>query len=133
MTVVVDASVMVAALVDSGRTGAWAEAAICDIVPAGPELVLAETGNILRRLERTGEISRLEANSAYRDLLRIDVVLFPFAPFAARIWELRNNLTSYDAWYVALAEALDCPLVTLDAKLGRASGPACEILIPSRS
>ena len=99
---------------------------------AGPELVLAEVSNILRRLERIGEISRLEANSAHRDLLRLDLDLFPFAPFADRVWALRSNLTSYDAWYVALAEALDCPLVTLDRKLDRANGPACEIITPPR-
>ncbi len=59
--------------------------------------------------------------------------LFPFAPFAERVWALRENLTSYDAWYVALAEALDCPLVTLDRRLSRASGPVCEIIAPPGS
>lgn len=131
MTVVVDASVLVAALVDSERRGAWAESMLSGSPVAGPELVLVETSNILRRLERVGEISRLEATSAYRDLLQLDLTSFPYTPFAVRIWELRNNLTSYDAWYVALAEALDCPLVTLDAKLGRAHGPICEIIVPS--
>ena len=132
MTAVVDASVLVAALVDSGRIGTWAESVVAADSLAGPELVLAETGNILRRLERAGEISRLEATAAYRDLLRLDMALFPFAPFAERVWELRSNLTSYDAWYVALAEALDCPLVTLDLKLGRADGPRCDIVVPPR-
>ena len=46
---------------------------------------------------------------------------------------LRENVTSYDAWYVALAEALDCPLVTLDRRLSRASGPTCEFITPPRS
>ena len=91
-----------------------------------------EASSILRRLERAGEISRLEATNAYRDLLRLDLTLFPFAPFAECIWELRSSLTSYDAWYVALAEALGCPLVTLDAKLGPATGPRCEIIVPPR-
>ena len=100
---------------------------------AGPELVLAEATNILRRLERAGAISRLEANSAFRDLLRLDMELFPFAPYADRVWALRSNLTSYDAWYVALAEALDCPLLTLDRKLGHASGSRCRIILPPRS
>ena len=59
--------------------------------------------------------------------------LFPFAPFAERVWALRENLTSYDAWYVALAEVLDCPLVTLDRRLSRASGPVCEIIAPPGS
>ena len=77
-----------------------------------------------------GEISRLEATSAHRDLLRLDLELVPFAPYAERVWALRGNLTCYDAWYVALAEALDCPLMTLDRRLGRASGPTCEITVP---
>ena len=95
-----------------------------------PELVLVETTNVLRRLERTRDISTVEASSAQRDLLRLELELFPYAPFAERIWELRNNLTSYDAWYVTLAEALDCPLATLDGKLSRAGEARCEFLIP---
>ena len=130
MTTVVDASVLVAAAVDSGPDGQWAESVLGDGPLAGPELVLAEATNILRRLERAGEISRSEATGAHRDLLRLDLELFPFAPYAARVWALRANLTSYDAWYVALAEALDCRLATLDRKLCRASGPTCEIAGP---
>ena len=133
MTVVADASVLVAVLVDSGREGKWSEDAVAERSLAGPELALAEVSNILRRLEQARKISRLEANSAHRDLLRLDLELFPFAPFADRVWALRNNLSSYDAWYVALAEVLNCPLVTIDRKLSRASGPRCEILVPPRS
>jgi predicted nucleic acid-binding protein len=133
VTVVADASVLVAVLVDSGQEGKWSEDAVAERSLAGPELALAEASNILRRLEQARKISRLEANSAHRDLLRLDLELFPFAPFADRVWALRNNLTSYDAWYVALAEVLDCPLVTIDRKLSRASGPRCEILVPPRS
>ena len=132
MTAVVDASVLVAALVDSGPTGVWAESVVAAYSLAGPELVLVETGNILRRLERAGDMLRLEATTAYRDLLRLDLTLFPFAPFAERTWELRSNLTGYDAWYVAVAEALDCPLVTLDLKLGRAAGSRCDVVVPPR-
>jgi len=132
VTAVVDASVLVAALVDSDRTGVWAESVLAANTLAGPELVLVETSNILRRLEQTGELSRLEATTAYRDLLRLDLTLFPFAPFATRVWELRGNLTGYDAWYVALAEALGCALITLDRKLARANGPRCDITIPPR-
>ena len=100
---------------------------------ADPELALAEANNVLRRLEQAGKTSRLEANSAHEDLLRLDLELFPFAPFTDRVWALRNNLTSYDAWYVALAEVLDCPLVTIDRNLRRSSGPRCEILVSPRS
>lgn len=133
MTVALDASVVVAALVDSGGNGGWAESVIADGSLVGPELVLVEATNILRRLERAAHISKLEATSSQRDLLRLDMQLYPFAPFAERVWSLRDNLTAYDAWYVALAEALDCPLATLDRKLGRASGPTCEFIIPARS
>ena len=133
MTTVVDASVLVAALIDSGHEGKWAESLVAEGRLAGPELVLAEASNILRRLERAEQITRIEAATAYGDLLRLDIELFPFTPFAERVWALRGNLTSYDAWYVALAEALDCPLVTLDRRLSRASGPICEIIAPARS
>ena len=130
MTVVVDSSVLVSALVDLGREGQWAEAAIAEGSLIGPELALVEASNILRRLEISGEVARLEATSAHRDLLQLDIALFPFAPFAERVWALRSNLTSYDAWYVALAEETGCPLLTLDRRLSRASGPKCEIVIP---
>ena len=131
MTLVVDASVLVAALVDSGRDGQWAEVTLAEGALAGPELVLAEACNVLRRHEQSGQLSRFEAAFAFVDLLELDMELFPFAPFAERVWELRENLTSYDAWYVALAESLDCPLATLDRRLRRASGPQCEVLAPS--
>ena len=132
MTTVVDASVVVAALVDSGSEGRWAESAVAADVLAGPELALAEASNILRRLEQAEHISRIEATSAHRDLALLDLELFPFAPFSERVWELRSNLTSYDAWYVALAEALDCRLVTLDRGLSGAAGVACEVVTPPR-
>ena len=128
--VVVDASVIVSTLVDVGREGQWAEAAVADGILIGPELILVEASNILRRLEQAGEISQQEATNAHGDLLQLDMELFPFAPFAERVWALRNNLTCYDAWYVALAEEFDCPLITLDKRLSRASGPKCEIVIP---
>ncbi len=97
---------------------------------AAPELALAEATNILRRLELSGSISRLEATAAHRDLLRLKIERYPFPPFAGRVWELRANLTVYDAWYVALAEVLDWPLLTLDRRLSRASGPRCEVIVP---
>ena len=124
---------LVAALVDSGLEGAWAESMVSEGALTGPELALAEASNVLRRLERSGRLSPPEAGGAHKGLLRLEMDLFPFAPFAERVWELRSNLTSYDAWYVALAEALDCPLVTLDRKLSRAIGPKCEVIAPPRS
>ena len=133
MTVVIDASALVAALVDSGSEGDWAESAAASGPLVAPELILVETANNLRRLEGSATISRLEANTAFRDLMRLDLELLPFAPFADRVWELRGNLTSYDAWYVAVAEAFECPLATLDRKLSRATGPACRFRVPQFS
>ena len=130
MSGVIDASALVAALVDSGHDGVWARNAILKRSLAAPELALVETSNLLRRLELSGSVSRLEATAAHRDLLRLKLDLYPFAPFAERVWELRSNLTSYDAWYVALAEALDWPLLTLDRRIGRAGTPRCEVLVP---
>ncbi len=130
MTTVIDASLLTAALIDSGPAGRWAEDVLARGSLAAPELVLVETSNVLRRLERARRISSLEASAAHRELLRLDVELFPFAPFAERAWALRANLTIYDAWYVALAEALGCPLATLDRKLSRASGAACAFETP---
>lgn len=133
MNAVVDASAVVAALVDSGPHGEWAESIVAANALAAPELVLAESANILRRMERANIVSRIEANGAQADLLGLAIELFPFAPFARRVWELRSNLTSYDAWYVALAEALDCPLATLDGKLARAPGPKCAFMVPTQA
>lgn len=130
MTVVVDASVLVAAVVDTGAEGRWCEELVATSSFVAPALVLAEAGNILRRLESAGQSSRLEAGSAHESLLALDIRLFPYEPLASRIWDLRHNLTAYDAWYVALAESLAMPLATLDRRLSRASGPECRFLLP---
>lgn len=130
MTVVVDASVLVAATSDTGRTGAWAEEILADGEIVSPHLVLVEATNVLRRLEHAKQLVRSEATAALRDLLRLDLLLVPFEPFAPRVWELRGSLTSYDAWYVAVAEALGLPLATVDRRLARASGPACRFRCP---
>ena len=62
--------------------------------------------------------------------MQLDIDLFSFEPFADRVWELRHNVTSCDAWYVALAEALKLPLATLDEALAKSNGIACEFLTP---
>ena len=133
MSAVVDASLLVAALVDSGPDGAWAEEVVADAPLYAPELVSVEATNILRRLERAKQITSATANAAYEDLLQLDLELVPFQPFAQRIWELRHNVTSYDAWHVALAESISLPLATLDKKLARTKGVTCEFLTPASS
>ena len=93
-----------------------------------PEIVLFEATTILGRLERHRHISRIEANGAMRDLLRRDIELLPFAPFADRVWELRRQMSGYDAWNVAVAEAFGLPLATLDRRLCRAPGVTCRFV-----
>jgi len=127
---VVDSSVLVAALVDAGPHGDWAESVLERGPIYAPELVRPETMNILRRLERAKLITTPEANGANADLLQLDIDLFAFEPFAGRIWQLRHNVTSYDAWYIAVAEALALPLATLDGALSKCSVATCEFVLP---
>ena len=121
---------MVAALVDTDYSGDWAGSIVRQNSLAAPELLLPEVTNTLRRLEREGRLSISDARSAVDDLLGSQVSLYRYFPYAQRVWELRFNLTPYDAWYVAMAESMDCPLATLDARLARASGTRCEFLLP---
>ena len=130
MTLVVDASLVVSALVDGGGTGSWAESLLASEPLSAPHLMPVEAANILRRATAAGEISADIAALAHTDLLDLRVELFPYRPFAPRVWELRDSLTSYDAWYVALAEFLDSRVATLDLKLARATGPRCDFETP---
>jgi predicted nucleic acid-binding protein len=130
VSAVVDASLLVAATSDMGAEGVWAEGVVSIGNLVAPHLALAEATNILRRLELAGKLGRMEAGAAARDLLLIELDLVPFSPFAERVWELRTNVTSYDAWYVAVAEELDLPLATLDRRLAAATGPRCRFLLP---
>ncbi|MES1242014.1 MAG: type II toxin-antitoxin system VapC family toxin [Acidobacteriota bacterium] len=130
MSAVVDASLLVAATSDTGAEGRWAEGVVRSGSLVAPPLALVEATNILRRFEFEGRLGRMEAGAAARDLLLFDLELVPFSPFAERVWELRANVTSYDAWYVAVAEQCDLPLATLDRRLARATGPRCRFLLP---
>lgn len=130
MSAVADASLLVAATSDAGPDGIWAEGIVAGGALVAPHLILAEATNVLRRLEMAGRLSRLESGAAARDLLLLDLDLLPFAPFAERAWQLRASITSYDAWYVAVAEAFDLPLATLDRRLALSKGPRCRFLTP---
>lgn len=130
MTVVVDASAVVTALVDDGPEGRWAASVLGSEPLAAPHLMPVEAANILRRAARAGDVSEDVASLAHRDLVDLRVELFPYEPLAGRVWELRGTLTAYDAWYVALAEEIDAPVVTLDLRLARAAGPRCAFLTP---
>lgn len=131
MTLVVDASVVVAALVDAGRDGIWAEARLGSDALAAPHLLPVEVVNVLRRAVVAGEVSADSASLAHSDLLDLAVDLFAYEPFADRVWELRDSVSAYDAWYVAVAESLDAPLATLDRRLSRSPGARCQFVVPS--
>jgi predicted nucleic acid-binding protein len=81
------------------------------------------------RLE-LAESDEARAALAHADVAALRVEYFPYAPFAKRVWEMRENVTAYDAWYVAIAEALDADLATLDARLAAAAGPQCGFSTP---
>ena len=132
MSVVADAGFVVAALADGGTDGLWAQELLAGNDLAAPHLMPLEAANILRRAALAGEISQDVAALAHADLLDLRVSLFPYPPFAERVWELRGNVTAYDAWYVALAEALDSELATVDYRLSRATGCRCPFLTPPR-
>lgn len=129
MTVVVDASAVVAALVDSGPDGQWAETLLTSDLVA-PHLLPVEAANVLRRAVDAGEITDDVASLAHADLLDLRIELVSYDTVALRIWELRNNLTAYDAWYVAVAELLDVPLATVDHRLVDSPGPTCAFRTP---
>jgi predicted nucleic acid-binding protein len=124
---VVDASVLVEFLAGAEHSGA-AEAAIGrERWVWAPALVDAEVGNALRRQVHLGKIGPRKAGSALQDLLSMRVQRIPLAALAERAWQLRENVSFYDGLYVALAEALGTPLLTLDERLTRAPGLRTEV------
>jgi predicted nucleic acid-binding protein len=130
VSLVVDASVVVAVLVDSSAAGQWAEQLLVDQHLFAPSLMPVEVTNVLRRLESNGTLDTTAASLAFADLGRLAWEDVPFGPCAARVWELRSNLTAYDAWYVAAAEGLGVPLASLDSRLANSAGPTCRIVTP---
>lgn len=131
MTLVVDASVVVAALIDTSSAGEWAEAQIAAATDlAAPAILGAEVSNVLRRSENTRTIDSSAATLAFADLTRLPVFSVGFELIADRVWQLRHNLTSYDASYVATAELLGAPLATLDARVAAAPATACDFITP---
>ena len=100
------------------------------ISSTAPHLMPAQVSSVLRRSERSGGLSAAVAAVAHADLLDLSVEVLSYEPYAGRIWQLRNNITVYDAWYVALAETLEANLATLDLRLASAVGPPCQFVTP---
>ncbi|MPV39031.1 type II toxin-antitoxin system VapC family toxin [Georgenia subflava] len=128
--VVCDASAVVAMLLDAGADGRWATNALIGADLAVPSLFAFEAANIIRRHEVAALITADQAAQAHADLLDLTIEQWPYELLASRAWQLRHNLTTYDAGYVALAELLDVVLVTLDRGIGRAPGLRCTVATP---
>ena len=127
--IVVDASVLATALGDDGPDGDRARDRLRGERLSAPELVDLEVASVLRRQVKGGEVDTRRAALALADLAALPLRRAPHRPLLARCWELRDNLTIYDASYVALAEALDVTLLTGDGRLARAPGPRCHVEI----
>ncbi len=129
--IVVDASVVVTALVGEAEFGDAARARLlADTDLHVPHVIDLEIASALRRNVRSRAMSSRRAAQAIEDLGDLRLHRYPHAPFLARTWELRENITTYDAVYVALAEALETVFVTADERLARTPGMrcACEVL-----
>jgi predicted nucleic acid-binding protein len=122
--IVLDASVLVDVLVGASpaaiavRERVAAESSSL----AAPHLVDAEVVQVLRRFVRGGELEPARALGAIQDLLDLRLMRYAHAPLLVRAFALRDNVTVYDALYLALAEALDAPLLTLDRALAGVPG-----------
>jgi predicted nucleic acid-binding protein len=130
--IVVDASVLANVIGDDGPDG---ERARLEVRAAGdlaaPDLVDPETVAVLRKRWLAGSITDDRFAVAVRDLEDLDLDRYPALRLMRRAWELRANVTPYDAAYVALAEVLGCELWTADKRLAKAPGPACPIRVLS--
>lgn len=125
--IVVDASVLAPALADDGIDGDRARTRLRDETLIAPELIDLEVPSIFRRLTLAGLLPARRSELAMNDLLELPLRRMSHQPLLQRCWSLRDNLTTYDAAYVALAEAIDVTLVTADVRLSRAAGLRCDV------
>lgn len=125
--IVVDASVLAPALGDDGADGELARSRLGAGPLFAPELIDLEVASVWRRAARGGRLEGRRAQQALADLASFPLTRAPHAPLLPRIWELRENVTPYDAAYIALAEVLEATLLTADARLEATLGARCEI------
>ena len=123
-----DASVLANAIGDDAEDGRRARTELRAVGElAVPDLVDVETTAVLRKRWLAGDLSDERFATAIDDLQNLDIQRYPTLPLVRRAYELRANVSSYDAAYVALAEALNCELLTADRKLSNATDPRCPI------
>jgi predicted nucleic acid-binding protein len=124
--IIIDASAIVEALVGPPNPDLVGRLAGDDGWQA-PHLLDTETLHVLRRLVNERELSAAKASRARNEFASLTIDRHPHAPLSDRVWELRHNLSAYDATYVALAETLNAPLVTCDGRLSRSRGHRATI------
>jgi predicted nucleic acid-binding protein len=126
--IVVDASAAVSALLNAGP----AREALADEQLHVPHLIDPEVANVLRRGVAASRIAPGDAWRALDRWRRLGMSRYAVFPLLERLWELRENLSAYDASYVALAESLNCAMLTADSRLGRAPGIRCPVTVVPR-
>lgn len=123
---VVDASLVALALANDQEKGSAVRERLHDERVSAPELIDVEVLSVVRRGVRRGELTPERAQVAVDRLMVLPLLRVPHRPLLPRCWELRGNLSSYDATYVALAERLGVTLLTADGSLTRAPGIRCD-------
>lgn len=129
--IVVDASVLANVVGDDGADGDRAREVVAGQELSVPDLVDVEVVSVLRRRWLANTMTARRFAAAVDDLSVVPADRYPVLPFMPRAYELRANVSAYDAAYVALAEQLDCALVTADRRLAAARGPRCAIAVIS--
>lgn len=124
---VVDASVLIEVLIGSD-VGRRSMSLLDDDIYA-PDLLMPEVLSFFRKAVRRGKMGFIDAMRCVDTFVRSDVEYCVVWPYAARVWELRANFTTYDACYVALAEDLGCPLLTADARLAGAPQLTVPVIV----
>lgn len=127
---VLDASVLFEVVADAPAAESVRQHLDLDEDVAAPHLIDAEVLAVIQTQHRSGALDATAAAQAVEDLRSWPGERWSHRPFVARAWELRANVRAYDALYVALAEAMDATLLTLDRRLAAAPGPRCEIVVP---
>jgi predicted nucleic acid-binding protein len=126
--IAIDANAVVAMLIDGAELGSASRGLYAKHDLAAPDLLPYEVTSVLRKLCRLETVTERAAEQALRDLSLIRLSAVAYGDIARRIWELRDNLSTYDAAYVAVAELFDVPLLTFDDRLRGAPGPRCDFV-----
>ena len=126
--IAIDANAMVTMLVDDHELGSTTRDLYAAHDLAAPALLGYDVARVLRKLCQRGLVGERMADHALRDLKLVRLDTVPYGDIDRRIWELRNNVSPYDAAYVAVAELLDIPLLTFDDRLRSAPGTHCQFV-----